>query len=312
MAAALALAVGLTAPSASAAPSAPTSAGQARARVAESQASAAAATREYAAAQARLAAIETQLARNSARLDTAIARQELIQRRLGSRAEGMYRRGPFEFIEVLTASVSFDQFSSLWDALVRINRRDARAIQELKLTRAQVASTARGLVKQQTAASVELRRMAAARSQAQHALGQDQAAYRSYLRRIAAIDAQRAAPTSSSAPARTQPRPRPELPTKPLGTGAWKSAGASCYGMGAVGASTASGAVLGPDSMIVAHKTLPFGTLIEFAYNGHRGVATVADRGPYVPGREFDLGPGIARVLGFDGLGTVNYRLVTR
>jgi rare lipoprotein A (peptidoglycan hydrolase) len=64
--------------------------------------------------------------------------------------------------------------------------------------------------------------------------------------------------------------------------------------------------------MIVAHKTLPFGTLVEFEYGGRRAVAVVADRGPYVAGREFDLGPGVARTLGLNGVYTVQYRIVGR
>ena len=74
----------------------------------------------------------------------------------------------------------------------------------------------------------------------------------------------------------------------------------------------ANGEVLTPDSMVVAHMTLPFGTLVEFKYNGRRAVATVSDRGPFYAGREFDLGPGIARVLGFEGVHTVQYRIIGR
>jgi rare lipoprotein A (peptidoglycan hydrolase) len=36
----------------------------------------------------------------------------------------------------------------------------------------------------------------------------------------------------------------------------------------------------------------------------------VQDRGPYVSGRTFDLGPGTAKALGFSGVGTVKWRIV--
>jgi rare lipoprotein A (peptidoglycan hydrolase) len=62
--------------------------------------------------------------------------------------------------------------------------------------------------------------------------------------------------------------------------------------------------------MIVAHKTLPFGTRIQFSYRGRSCIAVVMDRGPYVGGREFDLGPGTAAALRFDGVDQVSYRLV--
>ncbi len=101
-------------------------------------------------------------------------------------------------------------------------------------------------------------------------------------------------------------------PTTPAGSGEWDTAVASIYGMGAVGHRTASGATIRADSMIVAHKTLPFGTLVEFVYQGRRAVASVQDRGPYVPGRSFDLGPGVSRILGIEGVETVRWRIVSR
>ena len=74
----------------------------------------------------------------------------------------------------------------------------------------------------------------------------------------------------------------------------------------------ASGKPIGPYSMMVAHKTLPFGTLIEFEYHGKRAVASVEDRGPFTPGRDFDLGPGVIRVLGFEGVHPIRYRIIKR
>jgi rare lipoprotein A (peptidoglycan hydrolase) len=64
--------------------------------------------------------------------------------------------------------------------------------------------------------------------------------------------------------------------------------------------------------MMVAHKTLPFGTMVEFSYKGRRAVAVVADRGPYTKGREWDLGPGVVRVLNFNGVHKVRYRVLGR
>jgi rare lipoprotein A (peptidoglycan hydrolase) len=72
----------------------------------------------------------------------------------------------------------------------------------------------------------------------------------------------------------------------------------------------AGGGTLQPDSMVVAHRSLPFGTRIEFSYKGRTCVAVVQDRGPFVGGRTFDLGPGTAKALGFGGVGTVDYRIL--
>jgi rare lipoprotein A (peptidoglycan hydrolase) len=64
--------------------------------------------------------------------------------------------------------------------------------------------------------------------------------------------------------------------------------------------------------MVVAHKTLPFGTLIEFEYEGKRAVARVTDRGPFTLGRDFDLGPGVVRLLDFSGVHEVRFRIITQ
>lgn len=94
------------------------------------------------------------------------------------------------------------------------------------------------------------------------------------------------------------------------GTGTWKTARVSWYGPGFYGKTTAHGEVLTPGMMNVAHRTLAFGTRIEFRYNGRTCVAVVNDRGPFIAGRTFDLGPGTASALGFSGVGTVEWRVV--
>lgn len=92
----------------------------------------------------------------------------------------------------------------------------------------------------------------------------------------------------------------------------WQSARVSWYGPGFYGHTMAGGGTLTPTSMVVAHRSLPFGTRIEFSYKGRKCVAVVRDRGPFVAGRVFDLGPGTAKTLRFSGVGTVNYRILSR
>lgn len=90
----------------------------------------------------------------------------------------------------------------------------------------------------------------------------------------------------------------------------WKSARVSWYGPGFYGHTMAGGGSLTPTSMVVAHRTMKFGTKVQISYNGKTVVAVVRDRGPYVAGRTFDLGPGTAHALGFSGVGTVQWRVV--
>lgn len=90
----------------------------------------------------------------------------------------------------------------------------------------------------------------------------------------------------------------------------WKSAKVSWYGPGFYGHTMAGGGNLTPTSMVVAHRTMKFGTKVQISYNGKTVVAVVKDRGPYVDGRTFDLGPGTAKAVGFSGVGTIRWRVV--
>ena len=80
------------------------------------------------------------------------------------------------------------------------------------------------------------------------------------------------------------------------------------------GRKTANGERFNMNALTVAHKTLPFGTKVEFtcAMTGKKVVARVNDRGPYVHGRSFDLSYGAAKTLGIldRGVAKVTYRIV--
>jgi rare lipoprotein A len=82
-------------------------------------------------------------------------------------------------------------------------------------------------------------------------------------------------------------------------------------GDGLMYGTTASGDTLTPTSMGVAMKTMPLGTIIEITYNGRTVTAVVNDRGPYSGNRQIDMQPAVASVLGFSGVGTVGYRVVS-
>jgi Lytic transglycolase len=92
-----------------------------------------------------------------------------------------------------------------------------------------------------------------------------------------------------------------------LAFGAWRYGGASWYGPGLWGRSTACGQTLRPQTMGVAHKTLPCGTRVKFVYRGRAVVTQVIDRGPYVDGRAWDLTKATGDALGFEGVGRVRY-----
>lgn len=125
---------------------------------------------------------------------------------------------------------------------------------------------------------------------------------------------------------RRQLRARPATPPRAVpqsnrqGTGEWRTATASWYGPGFYGRRTSNGTVLTEGMMNVAGHGLPFGTMIEFRFNGKTAVAELNDRGPWVPNgrggwnphpiRKWDLGPGTATKLGFSGVQRVEYRIL--
>jgi len=86
------------------------------------------------------------------------------------------------------------------------------------------------------------------------------------------------------------------------------NAKASWYRHGRV---TANGERYNPMGLTVAHRSLPFGTIVRFTNpdNGRSVIARVNDRGPYIRGREFDLSLGSARALGFEHNGIMVLRV---
>jgi hypothetical protein len=85
---------------------------------------------------------------------------------------------------------------------------------------------------------------------------------------------------------------------------------ASYYGPGFYGNTTACGQKLTKKMIGVAHKKLPCGTRVVFAYKGRWARAKVIDRGPYVGGRTWDLTARLAKRLGTVSAGTAAVKAV--
>lgn len=81
---------------------------------------------------------------------------------------------------------------------------------------------------------------------------------------------------------------------------------ASWYGQEFNGRKTSSGEIFDMYALTAAHKTLPFGTLLEVTNlaNGKRVTVRVNDRGPFVPNRELDVSFAAAEALGMTDSGT--------
>jgi rare lipoprotein A len=112
----------------------------------------------------------------------------------------------------------------------------------------------------------------------------------------------RCAAVEQCAPTRTQGAIS-ERVTRGLGRlNVYRLAEASWYGGGG---ELACGGELTSSTMGVANKTLPCGTLVTLRYEGRTVRVPVIDRGPFVPGREFDLTEATKDALDFPGLGPV-------
>lgn len=74
---------------------------------------------------------------------------------------------------------------------------------------------------------------------------------------------------------------------------------ASWYGKEHHGRAMANGEIFDMNAATIAHKEIPLGTRVELENpsTGERAKAVVADRGPYVAGRDVDLSYGLAKKL---------------
>ncbi len=119
--------------------------------------------------------------------------------------------------------------------------------------------------------------------------------------------------SQSSAPQASAPTSSSSSSSSAAPAASYTYVEASMYGEGdgLMYGTTASGDTLTPTSMGVAMKTMPLGTIIEITYNGRTVTAVVNDRGPYSGNRQIDMQPAVASALGFSGVGTVGYRVVS-
>lgn len=102
-----------------------------------------------------------------------------------------------------------------------------------------------------------------------------------------------------------------QRPGAPPMVGAIERGEASWYGRKFHGRRTASGERYDMHALTAAHRTLPFGTLLEVRNldNGELVRVRVNDRGPFARGRILDLSYGAAKVIGMVGPGIARIEL---
>ncbi len=98
--------------------------------------------------------------------------------------------------------------------------------------------------------------------------------------------------------------------TLPASQGSY-SALAGSSGPAAFGKLTTCGGIIRPASVGVAHPVLPCGAKIYITYRGKHILTQVIDRGPYTPGRQFELTDALARQLGLSGVKRIQWSYAT-
>ena len=106
---------------------------------------------------------------------------------------------------------------------------------------------------------------------------------------------------------RTTAPPAPKAPEALHGVASW-------YGEEFAGRTTANGEIFDPAQLTAAHRTFPFGTVLEITNPKTKQTVRVRvnDRGPFIGGRIIDLSYGAAQQIGLiePGVGEVDIKLV--
>jgi rare lipoprotein A (peptidoglycan hydrolase) len=92
----------------------------------------------------------------------------------------------------------------------------------------------------------------------------------------------------------------------PGAVGAYYTSRAAPYGP--TNRRTACGERFTPQLEGIAHPTLPCGVKIYIRFGGKQVLTEVVDRGPNVPGRDFDITKGLADRIGLHGAQTIHWR----
>ena len=106
--------------------------------------------------------------------------------------------------------------------------------------------------------------------------------------------------------ARGKPAPRPAK------IGSVETGVASWYGHPYDGRQAADGEIYDMETLVAAHRTLPFNTWVRVTNqnNGKSVEVRIIDRGPFVGGRIIDLSHAAAQVVDMIGTGTAKVRVV--
>jgi len=123
-----------------------------------------------------------------------------------------------------------------------------------------------------------------------------------------ALAAGAAALSVAAAGAQNAPASAPAAPAAAAAAAATETGKRAWYGKKFAGRKTASGEAFNPEALTMAHKTLPFGTLVKVTNpkNGKSVTLRVNDRGPTQADRVGDVSYAAARRLGMLKSGVID------
>ena len=104
------------------------------------------------------------------------------------------------------------------------------------------------------------------------------------------------------------PEAAPRLPRPAVSDlSGWYRALAGVRSRALSGHASGCGTLLSPKALGVDHPVLPCGAKLFVEYRGKTVLTTVVDRGPFAPGREFEVTPALADLLDLSGVQTIRW-----
>ena len=134
------------------------------------------------------------------RIDAANDKIGSLQKKLGTRASSMYRNGNTTFLDLLLGAATFEEFSTNWDLLNKMNQSDADMVQETKDLRVEIEAQKQEYTRLEAVASAKTAEAKKIKDEAEATMRAMQATYDGLSAEAADLLAQeRAAQTAAEA-----------------------------------------------------------------------------------------------------------------
>ncbi|WP_139653723.1 coiled-coil domain-containing protein [Raoultibacter phocaeensis] len=108
---------------------------------------------DYFTALAELEEAQANMEEAQARIEETNAQIAEVQDKLGDRANSMYRSGNLTFLDLLLGSTTFEDFTTNWDLLNKMNQNDADMVQQSKDLRAEIEAEKEEYARQEAVAA---------------------------------------------------------------------------------------------------------------------------------------------------------------